>query len=63
MADVEDVMTPRPATVRPGDTLESALRRMQELRLPQIVVVDDDRRLLGLLRGRDVFCRLFGGAP
>ena len=61
--DVEDVMTPRPATVRPEDTLESALRRMQELRLPQIVVVDDAHRLVGLLRGRDAFCRLFGELP
>lgn len=61
--DVEDVMTPRPATVRPDETLESALRRMQELRLPQIVVADENRRLMGLLRGRDAFCRLQGEGP
>jgi len=58
--DVEDIMSPRPATVHPDDTLESALRRMQELRLPQIVVLERDGRLAGLLRGRDAFCALFG---
>lgn len=61
--DVEDVMSPRPATVRPDEALESALRRMQALRLPQIVVADEDRRLVGLLRGRDAFCHLFGSTP
>lgn len=61
VGDVEDVMTSRPATVRPDDSLDSALRRMQELRLPQIVVVDDDHHLVGLLRGRDAFCHLYGG--
>lgn len=58
--DVEDAMSPRPATVRPDESIESALRRMQELRLPQIIVADEEDRLLGLLRGRDVFCRLYG---
>ena len=58
--DVEDVMTPRPATTRPNESLQVALNRMESLQLPQLVVVDEDGKLVGLLRARDLFRALFG---
>jgi CBS-domain-containing membrane protein len=57
---IEDVMTPHPATVRPGDALEQALKRMHALDLPELVVVDEDGCLVGLLHGRDVYRALVG---
>lgn len=59
---VEDVMTPRPATVRPDDPVRTAIRLMSDLHLPQLVVVDRENRLLGLIRGRDIFRAAFGQA-
>lgn len=55
---IEDVMTPRPSTTRPDEPVETALKRMSDLDLPQLVVVDDQRRLVGLLRGRDAYLAL-----
>lgn len=57
---VEDVMTPNPATVRPQDEIEHALKRLHGLDLPELVVVDDRGALVGLLRGRDVYRALSG---
>lgn len=57
--DVESLMTPRPSTAREGEDLASALRRMESLGLPQLVVVDEEDRLIGLLRGRDAYCAAF----
>ncbi len=37
------------ATVRSGDTLEKALSLMDEKRIREIAVVDDERRVVGLL--------------
>ena len=36
-------------TVRSGDTLEKALSLMDEKRIREIAVVDDERRVVGLL--------------
>jgi len=58
--DLEDMMTRRPSTCRLDEPLRAALKRMATLQIPQLVVVDDDKRLLGILRGRDVFRALFG---
>jgi CBS-domain-containing membrane protein len=58
--EVEDVMTPNPATVRPDDTLEQALKRMHGLDLPELVVVDAEGCLVGLLHGRDIYRALIG---
>ena len=56
--DVEDIMTPRPSTARLDEPIEVALQRMEALRLPQLVVLDDQKRLAGLLRGRDLYVAL-----
>lgn len=59
VADVDDVMTPYPATVRADAPVQDALKRMQDLGLPQLVVVDENNKLAGLVRGRDLYCALF----
>jgi CBS-domain-containing membrane protein len=61
--DIEDMMTRRPSTCRVDEPLRAALKRMATMQISQLVVVDADNRLLGLLRGRDVFRALFGKDP
>ncbi len=51
-----DVMTPDPQTVRPGDTLQSAARLMDELNVGVLPVVDGGA-LLGVLTDRDIVVR------
>ena len=61
--DIEDMMTRRPSTCRVDEPLRAALKRMATLQIPQLVVVDAANRLIGVLRGRDVFVALFGKDP
>ncbi|WP_127143947.1 CBS domain-containing protein [Pelagibacterium montanilacus] len=59
VSDVEDIMTRRPTTISIDEPLHAAAKKMETMRLPQLIVVDKDKRLKGLLRGRDVFLALF----
>ncbi|WP_165899948.1 CBS domain-containing protein [Borborobacter arsenicus] len=61
--DLEDMMMRRPSTCRVDEPLRAALKRMATMQIAQLVVVDKDDRLLGLLRGRDIFRALFGKDP
>ncbi len=49
---VAELMTPKPVTVAPSDTLQTALERMEAGRFRQVPVVDEDR-LVGILTDRD----------
>ncbi len=49
---VAELMTPKPVTVAPSDTLETALERMGVGRFRQVPVVDEER-LIGILTDRD----------
>lgn len=60
MRTVEDVMTPRPSLAKLNEPLESALKRMGDMMLPQLVVVDDNGKLVGILRARQLYCAAFG---
>ncbi len=51
---IEEVMTPRPVTVRDDDYLAVALQRMIEYRIRNLPVVDKDGNLVGLITARDV---------
>lgn len=51
---VRDVMTPDPLTVQPDDTLHTAQERMAECACRRLPVVDQDRRLVGIITDRDV---------
>ncbi len=49
---VAELMTLKPVTVAPSDTLQTALERMEAGRFRQVPVVDEDR-LVGILTDRD----------
>ncbi len=50
---VAELMTPKPVTVAPSDTLEAAHERMETGRFRQVPVVEDEERLVGILTDRD----------
>lgn len=59
---VEDVMTPAPVTVEPGETLERAAGLMLERKVSGLPVLDGSR-LVGILTESDVFramCEFMG---
>jgi len=49
-------MTPNPETAEPSDTLQTAARRMDELNVGALPVVQDNR-LVGVLTDRDIVVR------
>jgi CBS domain-containing protein len=53
---IEDVMTPNPRTVQPGDTLQRAAQLMDELNVG-VLPVAEDSRLVGILTDRDIVVR------
>lgn len=53
---IGEIMTLDPQTVRPGDTLQSAAQRMDDLNVGVLPVCDGDR-LLGVLTDRDIVIR------
>jgi CBS domain-containing protein len=55
---VKHVMTPRPATVGPEDSLGDAAGEMVQGGFRHLPVVDADRRLVGMLSERDLRARL-----
>jgi arabinose-5-phosphate isomerase len=52
---VDQVMTARPRTVRPGQLAVEAVRLMEEHRISQVLVVDEDGHLAGALNMHDLF--------
>src|SRR3954447_4071385 len=53
---ITDLMTPNPETAEPSDTLQTAARRMDELNVGALPVVQDNR-LVGVLTDRDIVVR------
>ena len=51
---VRDVMTTNVITVQPDDTLRTAQERMAACACRRLPVVDEDRRLVGIITDRDV---------
>ena len=51
---VQDVMTREPLTCRADDDLQTALDAMEKHQVRRIPVVDDDRRLIGMILQADV---------
>src|SRR5258707_14307782 len=54
---LKDIMTPKPESVRPDDTLQEAARRMRELDVGPLPVCGDDDRLAGMITDRDITIR------
>jgi predicted transcriptional regulator len=57
---VRDVMTPEVLTVREGEPLEAAIRLMAFEGVHRLVVLDDERRLAGIVTSMDVLRELAG---
>jgi len=51
---VRKLMTPDPQTITPGELAASAVELMQARRIQGLLVVDDDRRLVGALNFQDL---------
>ena len=50
-----DLMTPGPVTIGPATLAAEALNRMESRRITSLIVVDDDRHLLGLVHLHDLW--------
>jgi len=51
---VEDIMTKNPVTVSPSNTLEDALLLMQQVNVGAFPVVDQNKKLIGIITVRDL---------
>lgn len=54
MITVDEFMTPDPYTLSERDTLDDARKVMTDRHIRHIPIIDDDRRLLGIVSQRDV---------
>ena len=54
---VQDVMTREPLTCRADDDLQTALDAMEKHQVRRIPVIDDERRLIGMISQADVAVR------
>lgn len=57
---VADIMTREVATVAPDDSLETVVRTMKERDVGSVVVVDADRKVVGIVTERDLVRRAGG---
>ena len=53
---IRDIMTPNPATVQPGHTLQHAAQQMDQLNVG-VLPVTEDGKLVGLITDRDIVVR------
>jgi len=53
---LKEIMTPNVEAISPGDTLEQAARKMEELNVGPLPVCEDDR-IVGMLTDRDITVR------
>ena len=51
---VEEVMTPKPLTVTPENTIEEAIRIMSKLKARHLPVVDEEGKLVGIISIKDI---------
>jgi CBS domain-containing protein len=56
-ATARDVMTPRPARIRPDQSLDDAIELMEEMQIRRLPVVDEKGGLVGILSMTDVCLR------
>lgn len=57
----EQVMTKNPKSIRKGTLASSVLQEMEKFNITQIVIVDDDRKLVGLVHLHDLVKAGLGG--
>ena len=51
---VDDLMTPDPFTLKPGDTLQRAIEVMDRNKIKRILVTDDESRMQGIVSRADL---------
>jgi len=56
---IEELMDTKPITILPSDTIEFALSVMNHNNLKSLIVVDNEGKLLGILRLRTIFSKIF----
>lgn len=54
---LKDIMTPKVECVHPGDTLQSAARKMKSLDVGPMPVCGDNDKIVGMLTDRDIAIR------
>lgn len=57
MTTIEDIMTTELCTVRPRTSLQEAAIQMRDQGIGDVLVVEDDGRLVGIVTDRDVAVR------
>lgn len=51
---IEEIMKSNVETLRPDDSIETAIRLMREKKIKHIPIVDDEMKILGIISDRDV---------
>ncbi|GLI85215.1 acetoin utilization protein AcuB [Rossellomorea marisflavi] len=51
---IEEIMKSNVETLRPDDSIETAIRLMREKKIKHIPIVDDEMKVLGIISDRDV---------
>lgn len=51
----KDIMTPRPVTIKPWDSVEQAAILMMDKRFGGLPVVSEDNKLVGIITDQDIF--------
>jgi acetoin utilization protein AcuB len=51
---IADIMTPTIVTARPGDSVRRALQLLEDQEIRHLPVIDEERRLIGLVSDRDL---------
>jgi CBS domain-containing protein len=54
----EIVRQQNPVALAPDTTVQEACRRMRERHVGAVLVIESDRRLIGIFTGRDAICRV-----
>ena len=57
MQKVSDLMTRQPATLPKSATVVEAAKRMRDMDIGAVVVIDGDERLCGIVTDRDIVVR------
>lgn len=52
---VKKIMTPKPMTVQPDETIGQCARKMLEYKVSGLPVVDDNHKLVGIITESDIF--------
>jgi CBS domain-containing protein len=58
METLQDVMTPDPVVARPNESVRAVARRMRDEHIGDVLVVEEDGTLAGIVTDRDIVVRV-----